>query len=260
MRVLVWLCVLLVMPCVLRAEDSAPGDDGPDEPATPIAPPKPEPEKTQPPAAAPVPIDHATRDKVSRLIREFSAELWQERENALEQVVALDDAAVPQLEEAYEKSTDPEIRTRAVRAIIGIREAPIRGTYNQSAMETTDGAGNRRDGDVRQSWITVGGGKAVWQQRFGASITTQVYHFDVSKKIIVKGKLEIPLVFESMETVVGYSPESNGPKLEFTRLADGRLKVVFTGTDGMNQTSKVVFGQKNFLDQPVNSAKPSPKE
>jgi hypothetical protein len=255
MRLRVWLCVLLILPFALRAEESVSVDDGPDAPATP---PKREPEGAKPvaPSLPLAPASFAARDKVCRLIREFSAELWQVRENALEQAIDLDDAALPQLQDAYAKSHDPEIRTRAVRAIIGIREALIRGTYNQTTMETTDGAGNRRDGDSRQSWLTIGGGKAVWQQRLGSSITSQVYTFDVSKKIVMKGKLEIPLVFEYMETVVSYSPESNGPKLEFVRLADGRLKVTFTGTDGMNQTSKVVFAPKNILEQP---AKPNPK-
>ena len=260
MRALVWLCVWMcavtALPCALRAAESAAADDGADAPAASAKPEVPVAHPQPPPA----PANHATRDKVCRLLREFTAELWQERENALEQAIELGDPAILLFQEAFEKSEDPEVRARAARAIIGIREAPIRGTYTQNGMDTTDGAGNHRDGDNREGWLTIGGGKAVWCQRFGATVTSQSFHFDLSRKIAVKDKLELPLVFDVMETVIGYSPESNNPKLIFTHLADGRLKVTFMGTDGMQQTSKVSFSQKNFLDQPVNVKLPDTPE
>ena len=200
--------------------------------------------KAAKPKAPFVSADRAARDEALRLVRELGSERWQSRENASEQLVKLDAPAVPVLEQTYEASQDPEIRLRAMRAIISIRERAIAGSYTQTGSQTTDGAGNVRPGDSHDGWLTIQNGKATWNQRYNGSVTSQTYSFDISETIVVKDRLELKLTFEDLETVIGYSAESNNPTLVFTRDADGRIKVVFTGTDGMNQTSHVEFAPK----------------
>jgi hypothetical protein len=49
------------------------------------------------------------------------------------------------------------------------------------------------------------------------------------------------LAYSSMETEIGYTPESLDPKLQFHKSSTGELKVTFSGTDGMGQRTTAQF-------------------
>ena len=247
---IIGIAVSLALIGVAHAEDNVTVSDepalenhAPDTADTPQPTPSPKMKEATPKAPF-LTADRASRDEALRLVQELGSERWQVRENASEQLVKLAAPAVSVLEQTYESSQDPEIRQRAMRAIIAIRESAIAGVYTQISSQTTDGAGNLRPGDSHEGWLTIRGGKAIWCQRYGETVTSQTYSFDLSATIEVKDGLEIKLTFEELESMIGYSAESNNPKLTFTRDADGQLKVTFIGTDGMNQTSHVQFSPK----------------
>ena len=182
-----------------------------------------------------------SRDDIRRLIQEFAADEYQARENAVASVIAHDQAAVPELEAVLEKSADPEVLVRARKAVIAIREAAIRGSFTQTDAKVTDAQGNIRDGDTKDGYLVVGDGKVTWYQHYGGTMTAQTYSYDVSKRLQLSDQLDVPLTYESIETQIGYSPESHDPKLQFRKTATGEVKISFLGTDGMGQQMKADF-------------------
>lgn len=192
-------------------------------------------------------FDRAKRDAIRRLIFAFTADEWQERERAFAQVIEHGQAAIPELEAVLQRSTNPEVTVRSRQAIVAIREAAIRGTFTQYDSRVRDSLGNMRDGDTKEGWFAIGDGKATWYQRFGGTLTAQTYSYDINQPLTLDehGNLEVKLTYLSIETQIGYTPESLNPKLQFRKNATGELKVTFTGTDGMGQqtTAEFVFAK-----------------
>jgi hypothetical protein len=186
--------------------------------------------------------DRETRDTIRRLLFDLNSDVWQDREYATRQLIQFDQAAVQELNTVIEKSADAEVLIRARKALIAIREAPIRGSFTQIDAQVRDTTtGNVRDGDTREGWLVVGDGKATWYQRYGGTVTAQTYGYDISKPLPLTETLDIPLTYESIETEIGYSVENHDPKLTFTRTVNGEVKVTFVGTDGLGQCSTVSF-------------------
>ena len=234
-RVLLLILLVMIVPLSARAEDSAAS-----RPADAPAPDAKPADTTQ---ASGETATREARDEIRRLIFDFSSDEWQKRENAVARVIAHDQVAIPELEAVIKKSDDPEVVVRARRAVIAIREAPIRGTFLQTDAKVTDGQGNVRDGDTKDGYLVVGDGQVTWYQHFGGTMTMQTYSYDISRRLQwpQNDQLDVPLTYVSIETEIGYSPESHDPKLQFRKTASGELKISFCGTDGMGQRMKADF-------------------
>ena len=244
-RLVLQILLFLLVPLSACAEDASAARPA-DAPAT-------APETTpeaKPAEAGPAPATataREARDEIRRLIFDFTSDDWQKRENAVARVVAHDQAAMPELEAVIKKSDDPEVIVRARKAVIAIREAPIRGTFTQTDAKVTDGQGNVRDGDTKDGYLVVGDGQVTWYQHFGGTMTMQTYSYDISRRLEwpQNDQLDVPLTYVSIETEIGYSPESHDPKLQFRKTASGELKISFGGTDGMGQRMKADFVKKD---------------
>lgn len=186
--------------------------------------------------------DRETRDTIRRLLFDLKSDTWQDREHAAQQLIQFDQAAVPELTTVIEKSADAEVLLRARKALIAIREAPIRGWFSQVDAQVRDTtSGTVRDGDSKEGWLVVGDGHATWYQRFGGTLTAQTYRYNISQALPPAETLEIPLIYESMESEIGYSVENHDTRLTFTRTVGGDVKVTFVGTDGLGQCTTVAF-------------------
>ena len=184
----------------------------------------------------------AAHARIVEWVAKLGADSWTERESATQALQADGQAATRRLEVLVRETDDPEVRARTEKILAVLRLASVNGTYKQVSIKTKDALGNdREDGTDKKGTLIIEQGTVAWTLHLdGNGTTTQTYTVAVQRPLRFEDEIEVPLVFQDMQTNIGYSPEAENPRLRFKRTPTG-IKAIFTGTDGMQHTSTVEF-------------------